>query len=158
MKKRYPERSNRGQPPPSNYIYSTSFQLNICATSIESVDLPEIVRILQGDLFRDQTATFGDCVSSDLAMSAGIATQFVRLYPELEKLRPNYQNLKAESLIAHFSSQNGNWIYNLVTKNKHSDKPTYYNLRKSLCRMKSYMLTYGIKEINLPQLGVDLIN
>ena len=86
LKKRYPERSNRGQQPPSN-IYSASFQLNLCATSIESVDLPENVRILQGDLFRDKTANFGHCVSSDLAMSAGIATQFVRLnwknYPHI---------------------------------------------------------------------------
>ena len=72
-------------------------------------------------------------------MSAGIATQFVRLYPELEKLRPHYRNLKAGSLIAHFSSQNGNWTYNLVTKfGRHYDKPTYNNLRKSLCRMKSH--------------------
>ena len=156
MKKRNPERSNRGQPPPSSDIYSASFQLNMCANSIESVDLPENVRILQGDLFRDKTAIFGHCVSSDLAMSAGIATQFVRLYPELEKLRPHYRNLKAGSKIAHFSSQNGSWIYNLVTKNKHYDKPTYYNLRKSLCRMKSHMLTYGIKEINLPQIGCGL--
>ena len=110
MKKRYPERSNRGQPPPSNDIYSAKFQLNMCDTSIESVDLPENNRILEADLFRDQTAIFGHCVSSDLAMSSGIATQFVRLYPELEKLRLYYQNLKAGSLIAHFSSPNGNWI------------------------------------------------
>ena len=96
----------------------------MCASSIESVELPENVRILQGDLFRDQTANFGHCVSSDLAMSAGIATQFVRLNSELEELRPNYQNLKAGSLIAHFSSQNGIWIYNLVTKTRYYDKPT----------------------------------
>ena len=156
LKERYPERSNRGQPPPSSDIYSASFQLNMCATSIESVDLPESVQILQRDLFRDKTANFGHCGSSDSAMSAGIATQFVRLYPELEKLRPHYRNLKAGFLIAHFSSPNGNWIYNLVTKKRHYDKPTYNNLRKSLCRMKSHMLTYGIKEINLPQIGSGL--
>ena len=132
LKKRYPERPNRGQPPPSNDIYSADFQLNMCSASIESVDLAENVRILQGDLFRDQTANFGHCVSSDLAMSAGIASQLVRLYPELEKLRPHYRKLKAGSLIAHFSSQNCNWIYNLVTKNRHFVKPIYHNLRKSL--------------------------
>ena len=156
LKIRYPERSNRGQPPPSNDISSASFRLNMCATSIESVDLPENVRILQGDLFRGKTANFGNCVSYDLAMSAGIDTQFVRFYPELEKLRPSYRNLKAGSLIAHFLSQNVNWIYNLVTKISHYDKPTHYNLRKSLCRMRSHMLTYGIKEINLPQIGCGL--
>ena len=88
----------------------------MCDTSIESVDLPENVQILQEDLFRDQTAIFGHCVSPDLAMSAGIATQFVRLYPQLEKLRLHNRNLKEGSLIAHFSSPNGDWIYNLVTK------------------------------------------
>ena len=121
FKKQYPERSNRGQPPPSNDISSASFQMNMYATSIESVDITENVRILQRDLFRDQTASYGHCVASDLAMSAGIATQFVRFYPGLEKLRPNYPNLKARSLIAHFSSQNGNCVYSLVTKNSHSD-------------------------------------
>ena len=44
----------------------------------------------------------------------------------------------------------------MVTKNRHYDKPTYYNLRKSLCRMKSHILTYGIKKINLPQIGFAL--
>ena len=39
LKQRYPERSNRGQPPPSNDISSASFQLNLCATSIASVGL-----------------------------------------------------------------------------------------------------------------------
>ena len=47
LKKRFPERSNRGQPPPSSDIYSASFQLNMSATSIETADLPENVRILQ---------------------------------------------------------------------------------------------------------------
>ena len=116
LKKQYPERSNRGQPPPSNDVFSASFLLKMCATSIESVDLPENVRILQGDFFRDQTANFGHCVSSDLAISAGIATQFVRFYPQMEKISPNYRNLKAGPLIALFSSRNGNWIYNSVTK------------------------------------------
>ena len=139
MKKRYSERSNRGQSAPSNDISSASFQLNMCATSIESVEPPENVRILHANLFRNETANFGHCVPSDLAMSAGIATQFVLLYPELEKSHPNYRILKAGSLVAHFSSQNANWIYNLVTKNRHYDKPTFYNLRKSLSDEKSYV-------------------
>ena len=100
LKKRYPERSNRGQPPPSNDIYLASFRLNMCGTSIESVDLLENVRIMQGDLLRDQNANFGHCVSSDLAMSAGIAPQFVRFFPELRNL---HKNIKAGSSIAHFS-------------------------------------------------------
>ena len=158
MKKRYSERFSRGQPAPSNDIFSASFQPIMCATSIESVELPENVGILHANLFRNETANFGHCVSSDLAMSAGIATQLVLLYPELEKLRPKYRILKAGSLIAHFSSQIANWIYNLVTKNRHYDKPTFCNLRKNLCWMKRHMLTYGIKEISLPKTGCGLDN
>ena len=92
LKKRYPERSNRGQPPPSNDVHSTSFQLNMCATSIESVNLPENVRIIQGNLSRDQNAKFGHCEASDLAMSAIIASEFVQFHPNSDNLRSIHHN------------------------------------------------------------------
>ena len=65
---------------------------------------------MQGDLLRAQNANFGQCVSSDLAMSAGIAPQIVRFFPELQELRNVHKNLKTGSLIAHFSPKNGNGI------------------------------------------------
>ena len=40
-----------------------------------------------------------------------------------------------------------------MTKQHGNDKPTYQNLHKSLCRMKSHMLEHGITEISLPQIG-----
>ena len=60
------------------------------------------------------------------------------------------------SLIAHFSQQRQNWIYNLVRKQHGNDKPTYQNLHKSQCRMKSQMLEHGITENSLPQIGCGL--
>ena len=95
FKKRSLERSNRGQPPPSNNNYSVRFELNMCAHSVASVDIPENVRIMQGDLFRDQNANFGHSVSSDMAMSSGIAPQFVGIFPGSQELRNLHKNIKA---------------------------------------------------------------
>ena len=156
LKNRYPERSNLGIPGPSNDVHSASFQLNMFADPNDWINLPMNIRIKPGNLLANTNLNFAHCVSSNLSMSAGIATQFIKLFPELKDVRAMHSNLQPGSLIAHFSKQHNNWIYNLVTKANHRDKPTYANLRKSLCRMKSHMLEKGVREINLPQIGRGL--
>ena len=86
-------------------------------------------------------------------MAAGIATHFLRLFPDLNDIRQKKMFLPPGSLIAHFSQQRQTWIYNLVTEQHGFDKPTYQNLHKSKCRLKSHMLEHGITEISLPQIG-----
>ena len=51
LEKHYGERPSRGQPLSSNGINSASFQLNSYANSIESVEFPENVQTIQGNLF-----------------------------------------------------------------------------------------------------------
>ena len=82
-----------------------------------------------------------------------MATHFLRLFTDLKDIRQRNMFLEPGSLIALFSYQRQNWIYNLVTKGHSNDKPAYRNLNKSLCRMKSHMLEHGITEISLPQIG-----
>ena len=118
--------------------------------------LPPNIEILHGDLFENPHTNFGHCVSSDLVMAAGIARHFLRLFPNLNDIRQRKMFLPPGSLIAHFSQQRQNWIYNLVTKKHGNDKPTYQSLHKSLCRMKSHMLEHGITENSLPQIGCGL--
>ena len=89
-------------------------------------------------------------------MAAGIATHFLRLFPDLKDFRQRNMFLEPGSLIALFPYQSHNWIYNLVTKRHGNDKPTYRNLHKSLCRMRSHMLEHGITEISVPQIGCGL--
>ena len=72
-------------------------------------------------------------------MAAGIATHFLRIFPYLNDTRQRKLFLPPGSLIAHFSQQRQNWIYDLVTKQHGIDKPTYQHLHKSLCGMKSHM-------------------
>ena len=157
LKHRYPNRSNRGQLGPSNDIYSAQFQFNMYDTPFtESIELPPNLTISEGDVFSDTAANFAHCVSSDLAMSAGIATHFLRIFPDLSELRKTDANLPPGSLIAHFNASSNNWIYNLVTKRHFFDKPTYFDLQKCLCRMKSHILQNNIHEIRLPQLECGL--
>ena len=89
-------------------------------------------------------------------MAAGIPRHFLRLIPDLNDIRQRKMFLPPVSLIAHFSQQRQNWIYNLVTKKHGNDKPTDQNLHKSLCRMKSHMLEHGITDISLLQFGCGL--
>ena len=86
-------------------------------------------------------------------MPAGVATHFLRLFPDLNDIRQRKMFLPPGSLIAHFSQEQQNWIYNLVTEKHGKDKPTYQNLNKNLCRMKSHLLEHGITEIGSPQIG-----
>ena len=85
-----------------------------------------------------------------------ITTHLLRLFPDLNDIRQRKMFLPPGSLIAHFSQQRQNWIYNLMTKQHGNDKPTYQSLDKSLCRMRSHMLEHGITEISLPRIGFGL--
>ena len=84
-----------------------------------------------------------------------IATHFLRLFPDLNDIRQRKMFLPPGSLMAHFSQQRQNWIYNLMTKQHGNDEPTYQNLHKSLCRMKSHMLEHGSQKLVYRKLGVD---
>jgi len=48
------------------------------------------------------------------------------------------------------------YIYNLVTKEKYSDKPSYESLRKSLEEMKVHCLAHGVESISMPRIGCGL--
>ena len=107
-KNRYPIRSNRGQPPSSSDVHSPNFQFNQISNDTQSILLPPDTEILRGDLFENPNTNFGHCVSSDLVMAAGIATQFLRLFPDLNDIRRRKLFLPPGSLKAHFSQQQQN--------------------------------------------------
>ena len=48
------------------------------------------------------------------------------------------------------------FVYNLVTKPKYSDKPTYETLRRSLEAMRSHAAQNSVKEIAMPKIGCGL--
>ena len=78
----------------------------------DSIDLPPNFHISEGDIFSKPDANFGHCLSSDLAMAAGIATQFCHFFPKLKDVRETHQSFLPRALIAYFNKTSHNWIYN----------------------------------------------
>ena len=101
LKRWFPDRSNKGQPGPSSDASSAKLQLNMYDThKKDSIDLPPNIHISEGDFFIKPDANFGHYVCSDLAMSAGIATQFRHIFPKLTQTRQTHQSLSPGSLVA----------------------------------------------------------
>ena len=102
LKNRNPIRSNRVQPPSSSDVPSPKSHFNQIFNGAESILLPPNLEISQRDLVENPNTIFGHCVSSDLVMAAGIATHFLRSFPNLEDIRQRHMFLQPGSLMAHF--------------------------------------------------------
>lgn len=89
------------------------------------------------------------CISKDYALGAGIAVEFEKRFNLKSRLQ-NYNN-------GHFTDciVIGR-VFNLVTKAKYWQKPTYDSLTSALEIMKFQMQTYEIKKIAMPKIGCGL--
>ena len=104
---------------------------------------------VEGSVFEaPEGVALAHCVSADLAMSAGIAVQFVRRWPDI---RSGYSRSEPGSLHV-FSSTRGH-IFNLITKERFDDKPSLEDFRKSIVALKSKMQALNIKTLAVPELG-----
>ena len=104
---------------------------------------------VEGSVFEaPEGVALAHCVSADLAMSAGIAVQFVRRWPDI---RSGYSRSEPGSLHVH-SSTRGH-IFNLITKERFDDKPSLEDFRKSIVALKSKMQALNIKTLAVPELG-----
>ena len=104
---------------------------------------------VEGSVFEaPEGVALAHCVSADLAMSAGIAVQFVKRWPDI---RSGYSRSEPGSLHV-FSSTRGH-IFNLITKERFDDKPSLEDFRKSIVALKSKMQALNIKTLAVPELG-----
>lgn len=92
------------------------------------------------------------CISADFKLGAGIAKTFDTKYDMRNKLFQKYSN---------YEYHGGDVIpidnvFNLVTKPRYFDKPTYGLLRQALVEMKCLMEKYNITKLAIPQLGCGL--
>ena len=93
------------------------------------------------------------CVSSDFAMSKGLASTIACCYPELQELRKlPINNFAPGSLVTYFYQKHQRFIYNLVTKRRFFQKPTYETLTLSLHSLKRHLKRHNIHELALPKL------
>mmetsp|Transcript_7694 Transcript_7694/g.18129 ORF Transcript_7694/g.18129 Transcript_7694/m.18129 type:complete len:237 (-) Transcript_7694:135-845(-) len=114
----------------------------------------EVVEI-KGDLFScPKSASLAHCVSEDLRLGKGIAKLFRDKFGGVDEMRR--QSVKVGGVAVIRRPGGGAYVYNLVTKEKFWQKPTYDSLRKSLQAMAAHMRAHDVREIAMPRIGCGL--
>ena len=119
-----------------------------------------IIKEEKRDLFSvdENEYYFVQCISADYAMGAGIAVEFNKRFDIKNVMREKPENV--------MSSPNNNCllvndkVFNLVTKDKYFQKPTYDSLKKALINMKILMLNHPelmkTNKVAMPRIGCGL--
>lgn len=98
------------------------------------------------------------CISADFALGAGIAATFNRKYDLRSTLKGNYpdyiMNWIRESK-SYDCLQEGN-VFNLVTKTRYYNKPTYSSITGSLVKLRDICIRQNIKYLAMPKIGCGL--
>lgn len=94
------------------------------------------------------------CVSSDCAMSAGIATSFSALFGDAAALAWNPDRKPGSAAI--YKSMRGRLVIYLVTKTRYNEKPTLVNFKRSLKAAAALSRKHGASRWACPLLGCGL--
>ena len=117
-------------------------------------------REIKGNLFdMSKEYSLAHCISLDCALGAGIAKEFQNRYPNMvNKLRAHIsQNrIKTIPIVLSYKIGPNRYIFNLVTKEKYWQKPTYDTLGPTLVQMKNYCIYNNINKIAMPLIGCGL--
>lgn len=103
----------------------------------------------QTDLFDvDNKYYLAHCISADAKMGKGIAVNFVEKFPYIKQLR-NLKNHVPDCILM-------DRVFNLITKEKYWQKPTYNTLEESLFKMKNLCVINDVKYLAMPKIGCGL--
>ena len=118
----------------------------------ENFNLTEI----QGDLFSAPPAySLAHCISADCRLGLGIAKIFRQKFGRIDELQKMDTGVGGVSPLS-IGPFGGKFVYNLVTKGKYFEKPTYQSLRSSLEAMRAHAAANNVKEIAMPKIGCGL--
>ncbi|XP_076444901.1 ADP-ribose glycohydrolase OARD1-like [Babylonia areolata] len=107
----------------------------------------------QGDLFScPSTDGLVHCVSKDLKMGKGIAVIFKNKFGGLDELKAQGKDVGDVAVL----KRDDRFVYYLITKPHHYDKPTYDTLRASLKAMKSHCQEHQVSSLSMPRIGCGL--
>lgn len=114
------------------------------------------IKEVNADLF-EVYEKYQDCccchaISSDYALGKGIAREFNFRYDMRNKLNKMYSNYKGSYPNCLLVER----TFNLVTKDRYYNKPTYKTIEMSLKLMKEQCLILGVKKLCMPLIGCGL--
>lgn len=110
--------------------------------------------VIEGDLFKTKKKfVLAHCVGRDMALGAGIALQFRQKYPEMIKFLYANKPEKAPDVVKWIGERT---VYNLVTKELSSGKPTRDDFESSLIKLKELMIESGETNLAIPLIGAGL--
>ena len=144
----------------TNAILLINEQYNDCFllhSTIPSQLPDEFLEIVYGNenSFLQQPNSIGHCISTDARMTKVFA-QF--LSERVPRLRGTCRraNLLKDQVFPFWDSSSRRYIYNLVTKEKYSDKPDLQTLATTLQSMQSHATMHGVSTIAKPKIGCGL--
>lgn len=118
---------------------------------------------VQQDLFAvPSDYALAHCISSDFALGAGIAKEFVRRFDMRNNLMLRYADVMPVPFLACClpiivgSTVRSRVVFNLVTKPLYWKKPTYNALEAVLISMRTKAFCLGVKKIAMPKIGCGL--
>ncbi|WP_279146028.1 MULTISPECIES: macro domain-containing protein [Clostridium] len=105
------------------------------------------------DLFdADEKYYFVQCISADFAMGKGIAVEFIKKFNTKSKLQSMWKGQKPNYPQAILVDK----VFNLVTKAKYYEKPTYKTIEIAIQDMKGICTQKNIKYLAMPKIGSGL--
>lgn len=111
-------------------------------------------KLIQDDVFNHKDCYYAHCISRDYALGAGIAVEFDKRYDMRNRLLKLAEE-KTETLDEKCIEVEN--VFNLITKEKYWQKPSYNSLEESLLEMKEKLSkNKNIKKLVMPKIGCGL--
>lgn len=115
------------------------------------------IQEVRGNLFTvTQGHYLAHCISGDYALGAGIAEQFNAHYDMRYKLHKFYPIPDGEKYANVGRALLVDNVFNLVTKNRCFQKPTYETLYDTLCDMRDQCVELSVRKLAIPKIGCGL--
>lgn len=115
-----------------------------------------------GDLFdAPKEYVLAHCISVDTEMGAGIAKEVSKRMGGRDYINSHIRPYTSNSTCVKSNLKDGRIVYNLVTKNRYYQKPSYDSLERSLYELKNQLLNTELKDneqikLAMPRIGSGL--
>ena len=103
--------------------------------------------------------SFAHCISADCALGAGIAEEFRHKYPDLGSELDAYKimnYIRIGETLSYGVTKENRWIFNMVTKDRFWEKPTYNTMQMALESLKKNCIDLHIDRLAIPRIGCGL--